>query len=80
MGHQTDRADRVLDVRGWRCPWVVLKAKSQLKQMWPGEVLEVLSTDPAVRENFRAVLKTGPDRIVQVQKDAGCLRLFIRRG
>ncbi|MFP4086274.1 MAG: sulfurtransferase TusA family protein [Desulfobacteraceae bacterium] len=75
-GYQTNR---LLDVRGWRCPWVLLKAKSLLKQMKPGEILEVLSTDPEVGENFRAVLKTGGDRIVWIERVSGYFRLFIQR-
>ncbi|MFO7985355.1 MAG: sulfurtransferase TusA family protein [Desulfatiglandaceae bacterium] len=74
------QANRILDVRGWRCPWILLKAKSQLKQMKPGEILEVRSTDSEVGENFRTVLKTGGDQIVLIEKVSGYFRLFIQRG
>lgn len=72
--------DKVLDVRGWRCPWIALKAKSQLRQMQTGEILEVISTDEQVQENFGFILKRGGDRILSVESDADCHRLFIRRG
>ena len=39
-------ADKVIDLRGMSCPWSILKAKSQLIAMKPGEVLEVLASDP----------------------------------
>ncbi len=77
---QAYQPDKVLDVRGWRCPWIALKAKSQLRRMRPGEILEVLSTDEQVRENFGFILKRGGDRILSAESDAEGHRLYIRRG
>ena len=39
--------DKDLDTRGLNCPLPILKAKKALADMASGEVLRVLSTDPA---------------------------------
>jgi tRNA 2-thiouridine synthesizing protein A len=38
--------DRTLDASGLTCPLPVLKARKLLTRMHPGEVLEVVTTDP----------------------------------
>lgn len=35
-----------LDVKGQNCPMPVVKTKQNIDQLAPGEVLEVLATDP----------------------------------
>jgi len=74
------QADRNLDLRGWSCLWCILKAKSWLRQMNPGQVLEVLSTDPQVRKDFPQVLEKSQDRVIKVEKRKEYFRLLIRRG
>ncbi|WP_093359371.1 sulfurtransferase TusA family protein [Tropicimonas isoalkanivorans] len=39
--------DQELDASGLLCPLPVLKARKRLKAMAPGEVLRLISTDPA---------------------------------
>jgi tRNA 2-thiouridine synthesizing protein A len=38
-------ADQTLDASGLNCPMPILKTKKALKQMEPGQILEVISTD-----------------------------------
>lgn len=46
--------DRELDARGLRCPLPLLKAKQALNTMSSGQVLHVLTTDPASVPDFTA--------------------------
>jgi tRNA 2-thiouridine synthesizing protein A len=74
------QADKILDLRGWSCPWYMLKAKSWLGRMSPGQILEVLSTDPDVMKNFPRVLEQTADRVVSLDQNEGFYRVRIRRG
>ena len=47
-------ADHVLDVKGLKCPMPVLKTKLRFKTMSPGEILEVVTTDPGSRKDLPA--------------------------
>jgi tRNA 2-thiouridine synthesizing protein A len=74
------KSDRVLDLRGWSCPWCILKAKSLLKQMSTGQILEVISTDPEAQINFPLILKKSRDRFIKVEQDKEYFHLFLLRG
>ena len=73
-------ADKVIDLRGMSCPWSILKAKSQLIAMDPGEVLEVLSTDPMMFKDFPKVLGKNGHQLIQIINKPECTRLYVRRG
>ncbi len=72
--------DRVLDLRGWSCPWCIVKAKSWLRSMKPGQILEMLTTDPETLKNFPSILRSGNDRIIEIKHYPDYHRLLIRRG
>lgn len=73
-------ADKVIDLRGMSSPWSILKAKSQLIAMNPGEVLEVLSTDPMMTEDFPKVLAKGGHQLMQTIDQPEYSRLYVLRG
>jgi TusA-related sulfurtransferase len=74
------KADKVLDVRGWSCRWSILKAKSELKRMEPGQVLEVLSTDPLTLNDFPAILRKTDDEVIRVNEGLDFFSLYVRKG
>ena len=73
-------ADKVIDLRGMSCPWSILKAKSQLTIMEPGEVLEVLFTDPLMFADFHKVLDQSGHHLLNINEQQGYSRLYVRRG
>lgn len=44
----------VVDASGLTCPLPILKAKKALAQIQPGQVLEVITTDPKAKQDFDA--------------------------
>ena len=74
------KADKVLDVRGWSCPWCILKTKSELSMMEPGQILEVLVTDPAALVDIPNVLGRSGHYLIQVSEQSEFARLYVRRG
>lgn len=49
---------RQLDVRGTKCPVPIVRAKKEIDGMQPGDVLEVLATDPGSVPDFQGWVKT----------------------
>lgn len=72
--------DKIIDLRGVSCPWSILKAKSQLIAMDPGEVLEVLASDPMMFEDFPKVLGKSGHHLVEINRQQGYSRLYVKRG
>ena len=54
---KTYEANEILDLRGWGCPWVILKAKSWLNRMSSGEILEVISSDDQIEKSFSSYFR-----------------------
>jgi tRNA 2-thiouridine synthesizing protein A len=74
------KTEKVLDVRGWSCPWCILKAKSELNLMEPGQILEILVTDPMTLEDFPNVLDQSGHQLIQINEQPEFFRLYVRRG
>ncbi len=69
----------VLDVKGLACPLPVLRAKKAMREVPPGEVLEVLATDPGTVADFDAFCETTGHSLVDSSEDAGVFTFHIRR-
>ena len=74
------KVNKVIDLRGVSCPWSILKAKSHLITMEPGEVLEVLSGDPMMIKDFPRVLGERGHQLIQIKDKEEFSRLYVRRG
>ena len=73
-------ADRMLDMRGWSCPWCCLKALSMLRALESGQILEVLSTDPLTLEDLPRILEQTNNHLIGVEEEPDYFRLYLRRG
>jgi peroxiredoxin family protein/TusA-related sulfurtransferase len=73
-------ADHVLDVKGLKCPMPVLKTKVRFKTMQPGEILEVITTDPGSRKDLPAwAAKTGNHVVGSREEGADVYHFFLQR-
>jgi len=70
----------VLDARGATCPGPVLEAKTLLKRMQPGEVLQLVSDCPGVRSDVRSWVKaTGLELADARERAPGEYEFHIRK-
>jgi tRNA 2-thiouridine synthesizing protein A len=54
---------RIFDARGMKCPLPVLKARKLMKELAPGDILEVQATDPGAPGDFRHFCETTGHRL-----------------
>lgn len=72
-------SDRQLDVSGLKCPMPILRTKKALAEMHTGEILEILATDPATKDDFAAFARqTGHVLLEMRETDAG-LVFYLKR-
>ena len=69
----------MLDVKGLACPLPVLRAKKAMRDVAPGEILEVLATDPGTVEDFAAFCEATGHALVDQRDDAGVFTFLIRK-
>lgn len=68
-----------LDLRGWSCEWGILKIKSRLRELAPGQTLEVMATDPNTCGDLEKILVQGGGRLMEVIREAEYATIRIER-
>jgi tRNA 2-thiouridine synthesizing protein A len=72
-------ADHTLDAKGLNCPLPILKARKALKDVGPGETLEILSTDPGSVADFQAFCRQTGNELLESSNDDSVFRFLIKR-
>jgi tRNA 2-thiouridine synthesizing protein A len=68
-----------LNIKGMQCPMPLYWARSQVDALKPGEMLEVLATDPTTIPNFEAFCRQTGNRLVEASETDGVFRLLIEK-
>jgi tRNA 2-thiouridine synthesizing protein A len=75
----TPAADQVLDCVGLACPLPVVKTAQAIKNLAPGQVLELLATDAGVEPDMRAWASRTGNELLGITKQADVFHVLIRR-
>jgi tRNA 2-thiouridine synthesizing protein A len=70
---------KTLDTTGLRCPLPVLKARRAMKELAPGEVLEVRATDPGAVGDFAAFCTATGDALLESRQEGELYIFRIRK-
>lgn len=73
------KADVTLDVRGRVCPYPLLMTKKKIDSLNPGQVLEVLVTDPTAPDNIAAWAEDQGHQLVSVVEEEEYSRVYVRK-
>lgn len=71
--------DIVLDTRGLKCPLPVLRARKAMQPLAPGDVLQVLATDPGTVRDFQAFADATGHVLLERREADGELVFRIRK-
>lgn len=71
--------DEVLDAKGLSCPMPVLKTKKAIVSMQPGQVLKVMTTDPASKADVPALIKRLGHEVISIEQHNGEFSFYIRK-
>ena len=74
------KSAKTLDVRGLLCPIPVAKSKRAIQQIGPGEVLEILSTDPAAKQDIPAWVRRDGHELLESKEDPQLFVFYVKRG
>ncbi len=72
-------ADQVLDCTGLSCPLPVVKTSQAIKKIEPGQVLELLATDPGVEPDMQAWARRTGNELLSIGRREEVFHLLIRR-
>jgi len=70
---------KTLDLKHLSCPLPIIKTAKAMKEMAPGELLEVFATDPGSVPDFNAWAKTTGNTLVESSADGGVFRFVLKK-
>lgn len=70
---------QTLDFKGLSCPLPIVKTAKAMKELAPGDVVEVLATDPGSMPDFNAWCRSTGNVLVEASESAGLYRYLIRK-
>lgn len=73
------KADVTLDCYGLQCPMPLIQTSKKIKEMKPGEVLEILSTDPGIRQDMPAWCRKMGQEFLGLEEDGGIFKAYVRK-
>lgn len=71
--------DKEIDCIGLFCPMPIVKTREALQGMHVGELLAMLSDDPASDPDMRSWCVTAGQDLTQVTREAGVFRFLVRK-
>lgn len=71
--------DRQIDCTGLFCPMPIVKTREAMTQMLVGEVLEMLSDDPAAEADMRSWSRSTGHDLVEVGRTGLVYRFMVRK-
>lgn len=71
--------DKELDASGLHCPMPALRSKKALDSMASGEVLHIISTDPASKNDIPSFAKTTRNELLEAREESGKFHYYIRK-
>ncbi|HSE94343.1 MAG TPA: sulfurtransferase TusA family protein [Methylomirabilota bacterium] len=72
-------ADRVVDCLGLFCPMPIVKTREAIQTMATGQVLEMLSDDPASEPDMQSWARRSGNELVGITKDGTIYRFRVRK-
>ncbi len=74
-----DQPKKRLDCIGLFCPQPLFQTREQLDAIDVGDVLEVLTDDPAAEEDLKRFAKRTGHEIVKFEKEGNILKFLIKK-
>jgi TusA-related sulfurtransferase len=78
-GSKLVNPDRQIDCTGLFCPMPIVKTREAMTQMVVGEVLEMLSDDPASEADMRSWSRNTGHDLLEVGRSGAVYRFVVRK-
>jgi len=77
LGAAMNRSDVTLDTLGYFCPMPIIMTSKKIKELIPGQVLQVLSDDEGIKKDMPAWCETtGHEMVAMEEEMAGSGRIY----
>ena len=73
------KADQTLDCMGLYCPMPIYKTAQKIKEIKPGEVLEIVADDKGINQDMPAWCRTTGNECLGIDEKDGEFHVFVRK-
>ncbi|MFD1395822.1 sulfurtransferase TusA family protein [Kroppenstedtia eburnea] len=73
------KADWTVDAKGLSCPMPLVRAKKGMDRLNSGDVLELISTDPGSKNDFKAWVRTAGHELIDVHEADGVYTIYVKK-
>ena len=73
------KSDAVLDCYGLVCPMPIVETAKRIKELEPGRILEVQSTDAGIKEDMPAWCRSTGHEFLGFEEDGEIFRVYVRK-
>lgn len=68
-----------LNLKGLSCPMPIIKTAKAMKDLFPGQLVEVFATDPGSMPDFKAWARATGNPLVECSEEAGVFRFILKK-
>lgn len=72
-------SDFTLDAYGLLCPMPIIKTAAKIKELQPGQVMEILSTDEGIKEDMPAWCKETDNEFLGFEEEGELFKAYVRK-
>lgn len=73
------KADKALDCVGLYCPMPIVKTAAMMKELEPGEVLEVTADDKGIIKDMPAWCQATGNEFLGAEEGGGEIKVYVRK-
>ncbi len=73
------KADESLDCIGLYCPMPIVKTAERIKQLKPGQVLEVVADDVGIKEDMPAWCRATGNEFLGIEEEGKEYRVYVKK-
>ena len=73
------KADKSLDCVGLYCPMPIVKTSEKIKELKPGEVLEVIADDKGIKQDMPAGCQATGHEFLGVDDAEGEIKVYVKK-
>ena len=73
------KSDAALDCVGLSCPMPIVRTSQKVKELKPGQVLEVTADDEGIKEDMPAWCNTTGNEFLGMEEESGIIKVYVRK-
>ncbi len=73
------KADFTLECVGLSCPMPIVQTSKKMKELEPGQVLEITADDEGIKEDMPAWCNTTGNKFLGMEEEGGIIKVYVRK-